>query len=137
LMITTTAKAAELGLTPIVRFVASAVVGVDPVTMLTGPIPATRKVLHRAGMSIADIGAIEVNEAFASVIGVWEKEIGADTDVLNPNGGAIALGHALRATGARLMSTLVHHMRANGIQFGLQATCEGGGFGNATTFELL
>ena len=125
------------GLVPIARFHASAVVGVDPVTMLTGPVPATRKVLQRAGLSVGDIGAFEVNEAFASVIGLWEDEIGADPELLNVNGGAIALGHPLGCSGARVMTTLVHHMRANGIRYGLQAICEGGGMANATVLELI
>ncbi|RIJ77047.1 thiolase family protein [Nakamurella silvestris] len=137
LLIMTPEKAAQLGLRPIVRFVASAVVGVDPVTMLTGPIPATRKVLERSGIELSQIGAFEVNEAFASVIGAWEDEIGADPDLLNPNGGAIALGHPLGASGARVMTTLVHHMRDNGIRYGLQAICEGGGLANASILELV
>jgi len=136
LLIMTPEKAAELGLTPIARFVASAVVGVDPITMLTGPIPATRKVLDRAGLKLADIGAFEVNEAFASVIGAWENEIGADTDLLNVNGGAIAIGHPLGGSGARVMTTLIHHMRDNDIRCGLQTICEGGGLANATILEL-
>ncbi|HEY3716476.1 MAG TPA: thiolase family protein [Jatrophihabitantaceae bacterium] len=129
--------AAAHGLQPIARFHASTVVGADPVTMLTGPIPATRKVLDRAGLGVADIGAFEVNEAFASVIGAWEDEIGVDTDLLNPNGGAIALGHPLGCSGARIMTTLVHHMRDRGIRYGLQAICEGGGMANATVLELV
>ncbi|MBP3036357.1 thiolase family protein [Arthrobacter sp. zg-ZUI100] len=136
LLIMTPEKAREYGLEPIVRISHSAVVGVDPVTMLTGPIPATRKLLQRAGLSVSDIGAFEVNEAFASVIGAWEDEIGADTDKLNVNGGAIALGHPLGASGARIMTTLVHHMRENGIKYGVQAVCEGGGLANATLLEL-
>jgi acetyl-CoA acyltransferase len=129
--------AAAHGLTPIARFRASAVVGADPVTMLTGPVPATHKVLNRAALAVGDIGAFEVNEAFASVIGVWEDEIGADPALLNPNGGAIALGHPLGCSGARVMTTLVHHMRANGIRYGLQTICEGGGMANATILELV
>ena len=136
LLIMTPEKASELGLTPIARFVASAVVGVDPVTMLTGPIPATRKILQRSGIALEDIGAFEVNEAFASVIGAWEDEIGVDPARLNVNGGAIALGHPLGGSGARVMTTLVHHMRDNGIRYGLQTICEGGGLANATILEL-
>ncbi|HSN06121.1 MAG TPA: thiolase family protein [Candidatus Angelobacter sp.] len=137
LLLTTSAKAAELGLTPLARVHTVAVTGVDPVIMLTGPIPATAKVLDRAGLALSDIGAFEVNEAFASVIGAWLAETGADPALLNPNGGAIALGHPLGASGARLMTTLVHHMRRNGIRYGLQTMCEGGGMANATVLELL
>jgi acetyl-CoA acyltransferase len=137
LLVMSDAKARELGLTPIARFVASTAVGADPVTMLTGPIPATRKVLGQAGLGVADIGAFEVNEAFASVIGAWEDELRPDTDRVNVNGGAIALGHPLGCSGARVMTTLVHHMRANGVRYGLQAICEGGGMANATILELL
>ena len=137
LLVMSDAKARELGLTPIARFVASTAVGADPVTMLTGPIPATRKILGQAGLGVADIGAFEVNEAFASVIGAWEDELRADTDRVNVNGGAIALGHPLGCSGARVMTTLVHHMRAGGVRYGLQAICEGGGMANATILELL
>ncbi|HWS51874.1 MAG TPA: thiolase family protein, partial [Microbacterium sp.] len=133
----TSAKAAELGLTPIARVHSVAVVGSDPIMMLTGPIPATAKVLQRAGLSIDDIGAFEVNEAFASVLGAWLQETGADPAKVNPRGGAIALGHPLGASGARLTTTLLHHMRANGIRYGLQTMCEGGGMANATIYELL
>jgi len=136
LLLMTPEKAREHGLRPIVRITHSVVVGVDPVTMLTGPIPATRKLLDRAGLSVADIGAFEVNEAFASVIGAWEDEIGADPELLNVHGGAIALGHPLGASGARVMTTLVHHMRDAGVRYGVQAICEGGGLANATLFEL-
>ncbi|AWB91258.1 thiolase family protein [Aeromicrobium chenweiae] len=137
LLIMTAEKARDLGLTPIARFVSSAVVGVDPITMLTGPIPATRKILDRSGIPLSEIGVFEVNEAFASVIGAWEDEIGPDTDKVNPNGGAIALGHPLGGSGARVMTTMLHHMRDNDIQYGLQAICEGGGMANATILELL
>jgi acetyl-CoA acyltransferase len=130
-------KARELGLRPIARFHSFAVVGVDPVTMLTGPIPATEKVLKRAGLGIEDIGAFEINEAFASVTCAWLAETGADPDRLNPDGGAIALGHPLGASGARLTTTLLHHMRAVGVRYGLQSMCEGGGMANATVLELL
>jgi acetyl-CoA acyltransferase len=105
--------------------------------MLSAPIPATRKALARAGLSISDIGAFEVNEAFASVPLAWLAEVGADLKTLNPNGGAIALGHPLGGSGARLMTTLVHHMRNAGIRYGLQTMCEGGGQANATILELL
>jgi len=137
LLIMSADAAAQAGLRPIARFHASAVVGVDPITMLTGPIPATRKVLDRGRLSLDDIGVFEVNEAFASVIGAWEKETGADPALLNPNGGAIALGHPLGCSGARVMATMVHHMRDRGIRYGLQAICEGGGMANATILELL
>ncbi|MDR2321795.1 MAG: acetyl-CoA C-acetyltransferase, partial [Microbacterium sp.] len=108
-----------------------------PILMLTGPIPATAKVLGRAGLGIADIGAFEVNEAFAPVVLAWLAETGADPDLVNPRGGAIALGHPLGGSGARLATTLLHHMRQNGIRYGLQTMCEGGGMANATVYELL
>jgi acetyl-CoA acyltransferase len=125
------------GLTPIARVHTVAVAGVDPVTMLTGPIPATQKVLDRAGLTLPDIGAFEVNEAFAAVIGAWLAETGVDPATVNPLGGAIALGHPLGASGARLTSTLVHHMRRANIRYGLQTMCEGGGMANAMVLELL
>ncbi len=137
LLVTTSEKAAELGLTPIVRVHTAVVVGSAPMPMLTGPIPATHKVLQRSGLTIDQIGAFEVNEAFASVPLAWLAEVGADEKALNPLGGAIALGHPLGGSGARLMTTLVHHMRDNGIRYGLQTMCEGGGQANATILELL
>jgi acetyl-CoA acyltransferase len=137
LLITTSEKAAELGLTPIVRIHTAVVTGDDPVIMLTGPIPATALALKRSGLSVDDIGAFEVNEAFAPVPLAWLKETGADPARLNPNGGAIALGHPLGGSGARIMTTLVHHMRATGTRYGLQTMCEGGGQANATILELL
>ncbi|MEU9359003.1 thiolase family protein [Streptomyces sp. NPDC048301] len=137
LLVTTSEIAARNGWTPIARFHTGTVTGVDPVTMLKGPIPATAKVLQRAGLTHADIGAYEINEAFASVSLGWQRQTGADYDLLNPNGGAMALGHPLGASGARLMTTLVHHMRDNGIRYGLQSMCEGGGMANATVLELL
>ena len=137
LLITTSERAHELGWTPIARLHAFATAGVDPVMMLTGPIPATAKVLARAGLRLEDIGAFEVNEAFASVIGAWLAETGADPERVNPLGGAIALGHPLGGSGGRLMTTLVHHMRAEGLRYGLQTMCEGGGMANATVLELL
>jgi acetyl-CoA acyltransferase len=137
LLITTSEKAAELGLTPIARFHTAVVTADDPVIMLTGPIPATALVLKRSGLSIDDIGAYEVNEAFASVPLAWLAETGADPGRLNPSGGAIALGHPLGGSGARIMTTLVHHMRATGTRYGLQTMCEGGGQANATILELL
>ena len=137
LLITTSERAAELGWRPLARFHSGAVTGDDPVTMLTAPIPATAKVLKRAGLTIDDIGVFEVNEAFASVPLAWEAETGADHARLNPLGGAIAVGHPLGASGAILMTRMVHHMRANGIRYGLQTMCEAGGMANATVIELL
>jgi acetyl-CoA acyltransferase len=137
LLITTSEKAAELGLTPIARIHTAVVTGDDPVIMLTGPIPATALALKRSGLSIDDIGAFEVNEAFAPVPLAWLTETGADPARLNPNGGAIAIGHPLGGSGARIMTTLVHHMRATGTRYGLQTMCEGGGQANATILELL
>jgi acetyl-CoA acyltransferase len=132
----TSRKAAELGFTPLARLHAFATCGVDPVLMLTGPIPATAKVLGNAGLSLADIGAFEVNEAFAAVLGAWYAETGAPSRATNPLGGAIALGHPLGASGARIATTLVHHMRRAGTRYGLQTMCEGGGMANAIVFEL-
>ena len=137
LLLTTSAKAAELGLTPIARVHSVALAGSDPIVMLTGVIPATQKVLARSGLAIADIGAFEVNEAFASVLAAWLAETGADHKLTNTQGGAIAIGHPLGASGARLMTTLVHRMRRDGIRYGLQTMCEGGGMANATILELL
>jgi acetyl-CoA acyltransferase len=137
LLVTTSEIALELGLTPLVRYTAGAVTGADPVLMLTGPIPATEKVLSKAGVSISDVGAFEVNEAFAPVPLAWLAETGADPDLLNPLGGAIALGHPLGASGAVLMTRMAHHMRDNGIRYGLQTMCEGGGTANATIVELV
>jgi acetyl-CoA acyltransferase len=136
-MVTTSEKAKKLGLKPLVRVHTAVVTGSDPNIMLTGPIPATHKALRRSGLTIEDIGAYEVNEAFASVPLAWLAEFGADPDRLNPNGGAIALGHPLGGSGARLMTTLIHHMRDNDIRFGLQTMCEGGGQANTTILELL
>jgi acetyl-CoA acyltransferase len=137
LLVTTSDIAVELGLTPLVRYIAGAVTGADPVLMLTGPIPATEKVLAKAGVSISDVGVFEVNEAFAPVPLAWLAETGADPNLLNPLGGAIALGHPLGASGAVLMTRMVHHMRDNGIRYGLQTMCEGGGTANATVVELV
>ncbi|SFN07656.1 acetyl-CoA acyltransferase [Pseudonocardia ammonioxydans] len=136
-LVTTPERAAELGLTPIARYHSGAVSGADPLRMLTGPIPATQKVLKRSGLSIGDIGAFEVNEAFAPVPLAWQVELGAETDRLNPLGGAIAVGHPLGASGTILLTRLVHHMRDRGIRYGLQTMCEGGGTANATIIELL
>jgi acetyl-CoA acyltransferase len=137
LLMTTSEKARQLGLTPVARVHTAVLAADDPVIMLTAPIPATRKALDRSGLRVEEIGAFEVNEAFAPVPLAWLAEIGADAKALNPNGGAIALGHPLGASGARLMTTLVHHMRDNGIRYGLQTMCEGGGQANATILELL
>ncbi|CAN5335279.1 thiolase family protein [soil metagenome] len=130
-------KAKSLGLKPIARVHSATLAGADPVIMLTAPIPATQKVLKRSGLSIDDIGVFEVNEAFAPVPLAWLKDIGADEKKLNPNGGAIALGHPLGGSGARIMTTMLYHMRDKGIQYGLQTMCEGGGQANATILELL
>nr|WP_274636923.1 thiolase family protein [Microbacterium bovistercoris] len=130
-------KAVELGLTPRARFHAFAVVGDDPIMMLTGPIPATRRVLERSGLSLGDIDAYEVNEAFASVPLAWAHELQADPARLNPWGGAIALGHALGSSGTRLMGTLLAYLEATGGRYGLQTMCEGGGMANATIIERL
>lgn len=137
LLVTTSELALEMGLRPIVRYRAGAVAGADPVLMLTGPIPATEKVLGKSGVRLDEVGVFEVNEAFAPVPLAWLAETGADPECLNPLGGAIALGHPLGASGAVLMTRMVHHMRASGIRFGLQTMCEGGGTANATLVELL
>ena len=137
LLLTTSARARELGLTPIARVRAAVVAGDDPQVMLTGPIPATRKALAASGVVLGDIGAFEVNEAFASIPLAWRAEYEVDPGLLNPVGGAIALGHPLGGSGARIATTLVHHMRDRGIELGLQTMCEGGGLANATVFELL
>ncbi|GAB3429279.1 thiolase family protein [Actinophytocola sediminis] len=137
LLVTTPERAAKLGRTPLARFHAGAVVGDDPVKMLTAPIPATARVLRSAGLTIEDIGAFEINEAFAPVPLAWLAETGADPARVNPVGGAIAVGHPLGASGAILATRLVHHMRANDIRYGLQSMCEGGGTANATVFELV
>jgi acetyl-CoA acetyltransferase family protein len=137
LLVMSADRAAALGLRPRARIIASSVVGDDPMLMLTGPIPATTKVLARAGMTIDQIDAVEVNEAFASVPLAWQAEFGIDEAKLNPRGGAIALGHPLGASGARLMTTLLHHLEQTGGRYGLQTMCEAGGMANATIVELL
>jgi acetyl-CoA acyltransferase len=129
--------AARLGLRPRARFHSFAVVGDDPLMMLTGPIPATRRILHRAGLSIGDIDAYEVNEAFASVPLAWAADVGADAARLNSWGGAIALGHALGSSGTRLLGTLLARLEHSGGRLGLQTMCEGGGLANATLIERL
>jgi acetyl-CoA acyltransferase len=130
-------RAEQLGLTPRARFRAFSVVGSDPLYMLTGVIPATAKVLERAGLGHDDIDAYEVNEAFASVPLAWLRETGADAAKLNPRGGAIALGHALGSSGTRLLTTLVNQLEASGGRYGLQTMCEGGGMANATIIERI
>jgi len=137
LLMTTSEKAAELGLRPIARVHTAVLAGADPVIMLTAPIPATQKALAKSGLTLDEIGTFEVNEAFASVPMAWLADIGADVKSLNPVGGAIALGHPLGGSGARIMTTMIHHMRDNGIRYGLQTMCEGGGQANATILELL
>jgi acetyl-CoA acyltransferase len=137
LLIMSRAKADELGLKPRARFVSFSLVGTDPVSMLTGPIPATAKALEKAGLSVADIDLFEVNEAFAPVIGAWLRETGADWNKVNVNGGAIALGHPLGASGARLMTTLLNELERTGGRYGLQTMCEGGGLSNGTIIESL
>jgi len=130
-------KANELHLRPRARFHTFALAGVDPIMMLTGPIPATAKVLERAKLSIEDLDVIEINEAFASVVLAWEKEVHPDMSKVNPNGGAIALGHPLGCSGAKLLATLVNELERTGGRYGLQTMCEGGGLANATIIERL
>ncbi|MFG3168573.1 thiolase family protein [Streptomyces sp. NPDC048200] len=137
LLITTPEIAMARGWTPMARVHTAVLAGCDPVTMALGPAPATAKALKRSGLSLGDIGAFEINEAFAPVTLAWLRETGADYGLMNPNGGAMAIGHPLGGSGARLMTTLVHHMRDNGIRYGLQAMCEAGGMANATILELL
>jgi acetyl-CoA acyltransferase len=137
LLVTSPERARSLGLTPIVRYHSGAVVGADPVLMLIGPIAATEKLLGRSGVKLSEIGAFEVNEAFAPVPLAWLAETGADPELLNPLGGAIALGHPLGASGAILMTRMIYHMRDHGIRYGLQTMCEGGGTANATLVELV
>ncbi|MFI6431600.1 thiolase family protein [Rhodococcus oryzae] len=136
-LITTSETAARLGLTPLARLHSFAVAGDDPLYMLTAIIPATEKVLRRAGLSLADIDLFEVNEAFASVVLAWAKETGADLDRVNVHGGALALGHPLGASGARLLTTLVGALEQRGARYGLQTMCEAGGMANATVIERL
>jgi acetyl-CoA C-acetyltransferase len=134
-LVASAAAVRQLGLTPLARIHTMAVVGSDPVLMLTGPIPATTRVLDRAGLGWDDIDLIEINEAFAPVVLAWQRETGAPPERTNPLGGAIALGHPLGATGARLTTTLLHHLRRTGGRYGLLTMCEGGGMANATLFE--
>ncbi|CRZ18273.1 thiolase family protein [Mycolicibacterium neworleansense] len=137
LLIMSADKAKDLGLKPLAKVHTAVLAGADPVIMLTAPIPATQKALAKSGLTVDQIGAFEVNEAFAPVPMAWLKDIGADESRLNPNGGAIALGHPLGGSGARILTTLLYHMRDNNIQYGLQTMCEGGGQANATILELL
>jgi len=137
LLIMSEEKASALGLRPRARFVNFSLAGDDPRFMLTAPIPATHKVLERAGLSIGDMDIIEINEAFASVVLAWEKELHPDMEKVNPNGGAIAIGHPLGCSGARLMTTLLHELERTGGRYGLQTMCEGGGMANATIIERL
>ena len=137
LLMMTSEAAASAGLDPLARVHTAVVAGSAPMPMLTGPIPATHKALARSGLRLDDIGVFEVNEAFASVTLAWAAEFGVDLAAINPRGGAIALGHPLGGAGARLMTTMLYHMRHNGIRYGLQTMCEGGGQANATILELL
>jgi acetyl-CoA acyltransferase len=136
-LIMTEEKAAALGLRPRARIVSFALAGADPILMLTAPIPATTKALERANLKMSDIDVTEINEAFASVVLAWEKEHSPDMSKVNPNGGAIALGHPLGCSGAKLMATLVNELERTGGRYGLQTMCEGGGMANATIIERL
>jgi acetyl-CoA acyltransferase len=136
-LLMTRAKADELGVAPRARIVDQTTVGVDPVLMLTGPIPATRMILERNGLTISDLDAIEINEAFASVIAAWERELEPDVEKVNVNGGAIALGHPLGSTGARLITTLLHELERRDTERGLVTMCCGGGLGTATLIERI
>jgi acetyl-CoA acetyltransferase family protein len=130
-------RAKQLGLKPRARFVNFALAAENPRYMLTAPIPATKKVLERAGLKMSDIDLVEINEAFASVVLAWEKELHPDMEKVNVNGGAIALGHPLGASGTRLMTTLLNELERTGGRYGLQTMCEGGGLANATIIERL
>jgi acetyl-CoA acyltransferase len=136
-LIMTEEKAAQLGLRPRARFCSFALAGVDPVTMLTGPIPATQRVLEKSGLSLDDIDLVEINEAFASVVLAWQRETGADMAKVNVNGGAIALGHPLGCSGTKLLATLLNELERTGGRFGLETMCEGGGMANAMIIERL
>jgi acetyl-CoA acetyltransferase family protein len=136
-LLMTPEKASELGLRPRARIVAQKVVGVDPVMMLTGPIPATQQVLAKAGLKLDEIDLFEVNEAFAPVVLAWKRELDPDMERVNVNGGAIALGHPLVCSGTRLMTTLLHELERRGARYGLQTMCCGGGLGTATIIERL
>jgi acetyl-CoA acetyltransferase family protein len=131
------AKARELGLPARARVVDQVTVGVDPIIMLTGPIPATRKLLQRTGLRMEDIDLVEINEAFASVVLAWEKELGPDMERVNVNGGAIALGHPVGSTGARLITTMLHELERREVEIGLVTMCCGGGLGTGTVLQRL
>jgi len=137
LLIMELSTAERLGLRPLARFVAFALAAEDPVIMLSAPIPATRKILNQVGLTIDDIDRVEINEAFASVVVAWQRETHADLAKVNVSGGAVALGHPLGASGARLMTTLVHELQRSGGRYGLQTMCEGGGMANATLIERM
>jgi acetyl-CoA acyltransferase len=136
-LVTTRERAGELGLTPRARIVDQVTVGVDPVMMLTGPIPATRRVLERNGMTIGDVDLVEINEAFAPVVAAWLRETGAELDRVNVNGGAMALGHPLGSTGIRLVTTLLHELERSDKELGLVTMCCAGGLGTATLVQRL
>jgi acetyl-CoA acetyltransferase family protein len=136
-LLMTREKAEALGLTPRARIYDQTTVGVDPVIMLTGPIPATRKLLERNSMGIDDIDLVEINEAFASVLGAWQRELEPDMDRVNVNGGAIAIGHPLGSTGARLTTTLLHELERSDKSLGLVTMCCGGGLGTGTLIERI
>ena len=141
MLIASREKAEELGLTARARFLSFSLAGDSPILMLTAPIPATRRVLEKAGLALEDIDVVEINEAFASVVLAWKKELGIEDEWfeehVNPNGGAIAVGHPLGATGAKLMTTMLHELERRGGRYGLQTMCEGGGMANATIIERL
>jgi acetyl-CoA acetyltransferase family protein len=137
ILLMTADKAKELGLNPLARIVTQALVGVDPVLMLSGPIPATQKLLKQSGLSLSDIDLIEINEAFATVVLAWQRELNPDMSKVNVHGGAIALGHPLGASGAKLMTTLVHALETHNGRYGLQTMCCGGGLGTGTIIERL
>jgi acetyl-CoA C-acetyltransferase len=136
-LLATAGRARELGLTPRARVVDQCLVGVDPVLMLTGPIDATRRLLDRTGLTIDDFQAIEINEAFASVVLAWARELHPNLGVVNPNGGAIALGHPVGATGSRLVTTVLHELERVDGRYGLVTMCCGGGLGTGTIIERL
>jgi acetyl-CoA acyltransferase len=137
LLLASRAAAERLGLRPLARFAGFALAGVDPVLMLTGVIPATERVLRQAGLAMDEVDVVEINEAFASVVLAWGREVEPDWDRVNPNGGAIALGHPLGASGARIMTDLLAELERSQGRYGLQVICEGGGMANATVLERL
>ncbi len=137
MLVTSEEAAARLGLTPRARVVEFALAGADPILMLTAPIPATARILERAGIALDAVDRIEINEAFASVVLAWAHDVHPDMEKVNVNGGAIALGHPLGASGARLAATLLCELERSGTRVGLQLMCEGGGLANATLIERL